>query len=196
MSRTATWTWRNIVRQVRVDGRERNLPCHLCRGALGPIDYRTRAEADAESRANGLWWLVGKHLPLSLAVDHIVPHAAGGADTLANAAPAHALCNGRAGAKGPVPTRAGGQGRANGPTPTLKAVSGRWRPLQGQGEALAGRAIPGQRTATHVFVADIDATVAVDTGTTPSPGATERTPLGTGHTSGGPTPPSTDWSHL
>ena len=48
-------------------------PCHLCGE---PIDYK----AD---------WL---H-PLSFTIDHIIPIARGGADELANLAPAHRKCN-------------------------------------------------------------------------------------------------------
>lgn len=141
MSRTATAVWKRVVAEVRKRGRERGLPCHLCRGALGPIDYRTQAEADKEAKAQGAWWLIGAPRPLALSVDHIRPHAAGGTDTLDNAAPSHAVCNSRAGAKGTT--------RPAKPQP----IVGHWEPLDTNGARYPGRAIPGTRTPTHIFQA-------------------------------------------
>lgn len=58
-------------------------PCHLCGE---PINY----QAD--------------HLdPHSFTIDHIIPIAKGGADTLDNCAPAHRKCNRDKGDGGPLP---------------------------------------------------------------------------------------------
>lgn len=143
-SRTGNAAWKRVVREVRRLGQETLLPCSLCRGALGPVDYRTRAEADREARETGQWWLIGAHRPLALSVDHIVPHAAGGPDAIENAAVSHAVCNSRAGAKGKKKSK-----------PTAQPVVGSWVPLDDDnGNPLPGRAVPGQRTETHVFVAN------------------------------------------
>lgn len=141
MSRTASTAWKRIVRTVRARGRAANTPCHLCRGRLGAIDYRTQGEADAEARAGGRYWEIGAPRPLALDVDHLIPHVAGGRDTLENAAPTHALCNRKAGAKSAVTAR------KTKPVP----VTGHWTPITGDGPALPGRAIAGTRTRTHVF---------------------------------------------
>lgn len=128
--------------EVRKQGRASAAPCALCHGARGPIDYRTQREADRDARAAGEWWLLGVHRPLALAVDHIVPHVAGGSDDITNAAQSHAICNAEAGAKrAPRTTKP-------------KPVNGYWRPVNGRGEPLPGRALPGASTSTHVFVAE------------------------------------------
>lgn len=147
MGRTSQRAWVRVAGEVRRIGRESGLPCSLCRGALGPIDYRTRAEADRDAREAGEWWLLGAHRPLALHVDHVVPYSAGGTDTLDNAAPTHALCNERAGAKGKRSSSGAGA------EPRKAAVLGHWKPLDGRSEPLPGRAVPGQQTSTHVFVA-------------------------------------------
>lgn len=141
MSRTASTAWKRIVRIVRERGSKASTPCHLCRGRLGPIDYRTQGEADAEARGGGRYYEIGAPRPLALDVDHLIPHAAGGKDTLENAAPTHSACNRSAGAKGAVTAR------------KMKAqpVTGHWAPISGDGPALPGRAIAGTRTRTHVF---------------------------------------------
>lgn len=148
-SRTGTTAWRKIAAQVRNIGRQNNLPCVLCGGALGPVDYRTTAQADRDARNTGQWWLIGQPRPLALAVDHIVPHAAGGADSLDNTQVTHAVCNQRAGAKGAR------RARANTTAPA-RAVIGHWIPLDSNDDStpLLGRAVPGQRTRTHIFRAD------------------------------------------
>lgn len=139
MSRTGTTQWKHVAAQVRADSREGNLPCALCRGAHGPIDYRPQAEADRDARDAGAWWLIGQPRPLAFACDHITPHAAGGTDTLDNAQPAHRACNEQAGAKRtPRRTR---------PRP----APGYWEPLNGNGPKLPGHGTPGQTTATHRF---------------------------------------------
>jgi 5-methylcytosine-specific restriction endonuclease McrA len=143
VSRTSTKQWRQVAAEVRRNGRALGAACALCGGARGPIDYRTQAEADREARANGEWWLIGAPRPLALHVDHIVPYVAGGQDVLGNAACSHAACNISAGAKGA--RRAKRASRA-------VVSTGEWRPLSGVGDALPGRGIAGQRTATHVFV--------------------------------------------
>ncbi|MGL3150660.1 HNH endonuclease [Microbacterium sp. A82] len=143
MSRTATTAWRRIARKVRAQGRAANTPCHLCRGRLGPIDYREQRQADAEARARGEYWLVGQPRPLALDVDHLTPHAAGGKDTLENAAPSHSACNRSAGAKGATTTR----------KTKPVAVAGHWTPNTGTGPRLPGHALPGTRTKTHTFTA-------------------------------------------
>lgn len=142
MSRTATATWKRIAATVRAQGRANNTPCHLCHGTLGPIDYRTQGEADKDARRTGEWWLVGVHRPLAFHADHIVAHAAGGADHIEQVAPSHAVCNERAGAKGTQRRK-----------PANKPVTGHWHPLDGNGPPLPGRATPGQTTATHRFTA-------------------------------------------
>ena len=169
MGRTSQRAWVHVAAEVRRLGRETNAPCSLCRGALGPIDYRTRAEADREAREQGQWWLVGAYRPLALNVDHIVPHSAGGPDTLANAAPSHAACNARAQAKGLRAKR--NTQAANTPS---KPVVGTWQPLDQQGSPLPGRAVPGQRTATHVFVAASGG----DPGASPLPPSNSAGPVG------------------
>ncbi|WP_373426950.1 HNH endonuclease [Microbacterium sp. SORGH_AS_0888] len=142
MSRTATRTWRQIARAIREEGRKHNLPCHLCRGALGPIDYRTQAEADRDARADGRWWEIGQPRPLAFHADHIIAHAAGGTDSRENAVQSHAVCNERAGAKqAPRTTR----------QPRQKATAGLWVPKTNEGETLAGYAVPGTETPTHIF---------------------------------------------
>lgn len=143
MSRTGTTQWRKITAIIRAQGRTNNTPCHLCNGARGPIDYRTRAEADRDAKAQGAYWLLGAQRPLALDVDHITPHAQGGHDTLDNAAPTHAICNRSAGAKGAPRTKPN--------KPNLTPVNGYWWPLDGAGEPLPGRAIEGTQTATHAF---------------------------------------------
>lgn len=144
MGRTSNKVWKQTVAVVREAGRGAGLPCAICRGALGPIDYRTREEADADARATGEWWLVGAHRPLGLSVDHIVPHAAGGTDTIDNAQQAHAVCNSRAQDKGRTRARRDAAERP---------VNGYWKPVDGVGEPLPGRAIPGAQQGRHVFVA-------------------------------------------
>lgn len=144
MSRTSTKVWRQIVATVREVGRGADLPCGICRGTLGPIDYRTAAEADRQARAAGEWWLIGAYRPLGLSVDHIVPVAAGGADTLENVTGVHNVCNSSAGAKGHRRRR----------TPENKPAHGYWKPVDGNGENLPGRAVPGTRRGSFVFVAD------------------------------------------
>lgn len=146
-NRTTTWLWRKIAAEVREQGRAIGLPCALCGGARGPIDYRTRAEADRDARAAGEYWLVGAYRPMALDVDHVIPVARGGADTIGNAQQSHAACNREAQAKGMKPKR---NAKANKPRPVI----GRWMPIAGSGDPLPGRAVPGQRTGTHVFVAD------------------------------------------
>lgn len=142
MSRTTTTTWRKITRVIRAQGRQANLPCAICHGALGPIDYRTQGEADREARAAGRYWELRQPRPLALDVDHITPHVAGGTDTLDNAVQTHAVCNRRAGAKGTKSTARSQQ-----------PVNGHWTPKTGTGPSLPGRAKPGAQTATHVFTA-------------------------------------------
>lgn len=76
-SRTSTARWKRIVRQVRE--RDAHLThCPLCR--------------------TGLDWLYGQR-PNSAEVDHIIPHAQGGADTAENARVICRLCNQRRGGK-------------------------------------------------------------------------------------------------
>ena len=58
--------------------------CHIC---LTPIDLK------ASRRAGIGNWLLGLH------IDHLVAIANGGADTLANVRPSHAICNLRKGTK-------------------------------------------------------------------------------------------------
>ncbi|WP_143026160.1 HNH endonuclease [Leucobacter chromiiresistens] len=141
-SRTATTAWRRIAAAVREEGRKHDLPCHLCRGARGPIDYRTQAEADRDARAEGKYWLVRAPRPLAFAADHVIAHAAGGQDSIDNAKPSHRFCNEQAGAKQATPrTR----------TRQAQAVVGYWFRNDGQGQPLPGRAIHGSRTATHTF---------------------------------------------
>ena len=144
-TRTATTAWKRVVREVRRIGQEESAPCSLCRGARGPIDYRTQGEADRDARISGEWWLVRAYRPLALDVDHVVPALAGGADTLENAMPSHAVCNREAQAKG-VP-----QHRPTAPT-TPRPVVGHWQPLDGSDGALPGYDVPGRRTDSHVFV--------------------------------------------
>lgn len=139
MSRTSTTAWKRIVRTIREQGRRANTPCHLCHGRLGPIDYRTQGEADTEARTQGHYWEIGQPRPLALDVDHLTPHSAGGQDTLLNAAPSHAVCNRKAGAK-QTPRKA-----------TNKPVAGYWWPNNGRGDPLRGHAKPGAQTRTHTF---------------------------------------------
>lgn len=169
MSRTTSTQWRRVTRTIREHGRTHNTPCHLCRGALGPIDYRTQAEADRDAEANGQYWLIKQPRPLALDVDHITAHAAGGQDTLDNAAPTHALCNRRAGAKN-TPKRV-----------KETTVTGFWWPKNGEQKPLRGRAKPGTQTATHTFHPD--------TGLDPLPPPTSTPPSGVGHPSTGSRPP-------
>lgn len=139
MSRTSTTQWRQVTRKVRTQGKRNNTPCHLCKGKLGPIDYRTQGEADTEARRAGRYWEIGQQRPLALDVDHIISHAAGGTDTVENAAPTHAYCNRKAGAKN---------------TPRVsktQPVAGYWHPINGNGRPLRGHAKPGARTSTHIF---------------------------------------------
>lgn len=140
MSRTATTAWRRVTRAVRAAGRRNNTPCGICHGALGPIDYRTRAEADRDARAAGEYWLIGAPRPLAFAADHVIPHAAGGADSVENAQPTHAICNESAGAKNARPKQ----------TARPKAVNGYWH-KQGE-QPLFDHAIPGAVRAGWTFV--------------------------------------------
>jgi hypothetical protein len=142
MGRTGTAEWKRIVAQVRRDGAANGWPCALCGGAKGPIDYRTRAQADREAKESGEFWLVGATRPLALAVDHIVPVVAGGTDDLESVQPSHQICNTSAGAKTHPKKHA---------RPQAQPVLGVWVPLDGNGPELAGRAVPGTRTRTHVF---------------------------------------------
>lgn len=144
MGRTSTKAWRAVTREVRRHVIDTAAPCALCGGARGPIDTRTRAQADREARAAGAWWLIGARRPLALHVDHVVPFTAGGSDTLANAQPAHAICNEEKGAAGVRRTT----------TKRKRAVIGSWVPNNGVGQPLPGRAVPGASTSTHTFVAD------------------------------------------
>lgn len=142
MSRTSATRWVRIVAAVRKQGRTAAAPCALCHGARGPIDYRTQGEADRDAREVGEWWLLGAYRPLALAVDHVIPYAAGGTDTMDNTQPTHGVCNAEAGAK----TTARKPRREH-------PQNGFWRPLNGQGQPLPGRALHGAHTATHEFVA-------------------------------------------
>jgi 5-methylcytosine-specific restriction endonuclease McrA len=144
-SRTGTAAWKAVVRQVRQIGRDRGMPCWLCKGVRGPIDYRTQAEADRDARLTGEWWLIGAHRPLGLSVDHVVPHVAGGPDTLENAAPSHVVCNAEAGAKDATK-------RPTTRQPRQQRVVGHWKPIDGGPQALPGYDVPGRRTGSHVFV--------------------------------------------
>lgn len=169
MSRTATTQWRRITRIIREQGAAHNTPCHICGGARGPIDYRTQAQADRDAEHNGQYWLIKQPRPLALDVDHITPHAAGGQDTLANAAPTHAVCNRQAGAKS-TPKRV-----------KETTVTGFWWPKNGQTKPLKGRARPGTQTRTHIFHAD--------PGPHPLPPPPSRPPIGVVNTSTGSRPP-------
>lgn len=121
MGRTSVRAWVQVAAEVRRLGKATDAPCALCRGARGPIDYRTQAEADTDARATGEWWLIGGQRPLALHVDHIVPHTAGGPDTMENSQPSHAVCKAQAGAKAARRTRAK-------PLPAL----GYWQPISGR----------------------------------------------------------------
>lgn len=148
MSRTSTTRWRQVTRHIRAEGLANNTPCHLCQGTLGPIDYRTQSQADNDARTSGEYWLIKAPRPLALSVDHLLPHAAGGDDTIDNAAPTHRICNELAGAKG-TPRASRNSTATRRPRKTL----GTWQPLNGQGAALPGFDTPGKRTTTHVFIA-------------------------------------------
>lgn len=147
MGRTSGKSWRRVTATVRRHVRDTGAPCALCHGTRGPIDWRTRAQADTEARARGEWWLVGAQRPLSLHVDHIIPFVAGGTDTLDNAQPTHAVCNESKGA---------GQFTRRTTKTKKRAVVGFWIARDGNGPKLAGRAVPGSTTTTHIFVAATD----------------------------------------
>lgn len=146
MGRTSTRQWVQVVKIVRQYVIDTGAPCALCMGSRGPIDPRTQSEANRDADLSGQWWLLGANRPLALAVDHIVPHAAGGADTLENAQPSHKICNEIAAAKG-HPKR--GSKKTN-----ARPVNGYWIALNGKGKPLNGRAIAGTRTTTHQFIAN------------------------------------------
>lgn len=75
--------------RIRAALRREARPCHICGG---PIDYSLPSSD-----------------PQSFQADHIVPLARGGANTLANSAPSHRVCNRSKGSKdfAPIIKRSG-----------------------------------------------------------------------------------------
>jgi len=69
--------WRRVSGAFKAKCASENLPCWLCKGSKGPINYKAAATE-----------------PLSYTTDHIVPTSLNG-DPLrhSNLAPAHRVCN-------------------------------------------------------------------------------------------------------